>query len=78
MPSTETTLPLYLSLAQASAIVGLSARTLRRAIVAKRLRVHRVGGRVLLALAELRRWIEADGAAPSASDIQPALLISGQ
>ena len=53
----------YLSLAQAGAIANLSTRTLRRAIAAGRLRAHRLGRLTRVELAELRRWIEADGTA---------------
>jgi len=55
--------PRYLSLAQASALTNLSIRTLRRAIDAGRLGAHRLGRLVRIELAELRRWVEADGAA---------------
>ena len=53
----------YVSLAEASAIVGLSPRTLRRAIAAQRLQAHRIGRLVRIDVAELTRWIEANGAA---------------
>ena len=72
MPSAHPTRPQYLSLADASAIADLSPRTLRRAIAAKRLRAHHLRRTVRIDLAELRRWIEADGAAPPASEVQPA------
>ena len=55
----------YLSLAQASAVVNLSTRTLRRAIKGRRLRAHRLGRLTRIDLFELRRWVEADGAAPT-------------
>ena len=56
--------PEYLSLAQAAVVTGLSQRTLRRAIAAKQLQCHYVGRLVRIAAAELRRWIESNGAAP--------------
>jgi excisionase family DNA binding protein len=59
--------PQYLSLAEAGAIASFSTRTLRRAIAAKSLRAHHVGRNVRIELAELRRWIEAGGAAAVAS-----------
>ncbi|MCC6194118.1 MAG: helix-turn-helix domain-containing protein [Burkholderiales bacterium] len=55
--------PCYLTLAQASAIVAVSPRTLRRAIASKRLCAHRLGRLVRIDAVELKRWIEADGAA---------------
>lgn len=59
------TAPLQLvTLAQASNIVGLSPRTLRRAIHAGRLHAHHLGRSVRISVEELRRWVEADGAAP--------------
>ena len=59
--------PEYLSLAQAAVITGVSAKTLRRAIKAKRLHCYYVGRLVRIAAVELRRWIESGGAAPDAS-----------
>ena len=56
----------YLSLAQASALTNLSTRTLRRAIGAGRLHAHRLGRLIRIELAELHRWVEADGAAARA------------
>ncbi len=53
----------YVSLAQASSMVALSCRTLRRAIDAHRLHAHRIGRLIRIDVAELRRWVEADGAA---------------
>jgi excisionase family DNA binding protein len=58
--------PEYLSLAQAATVTGLSKRTLRRAIAAERLRCCYVGRLVRIGTAELRRWIESNGAAPEA------------
>ena len=54
--------PRYVSLAQASIVANLSTRTLRRAIADHRLRVHRLGRLIRIEIAELHRWIEADGA----------------
>jgi excisionase family DNA binding protein len=59
--------PRYVSLAHASAVAQLSSRTLRRAIARKQLRAHRVGRLIRIDLAELHRWIEADGAARAES-----------
>lgn len=69
----EAIVPRYLSLAEAGAIASLSTRTLRRAIAARKLRAHHVGRTVRIELAELQRWIEADGAAeaPAASFADP-------
>ncbi len=53
----------YLTLAQASAIVQLSIRTLHRAIAAGTLRAHQLGRRVRIDADELHRWVEANGAA---------------
>ena len=63
MPHAVPIEPRYVSLARASAIVGVSMRTLRRAIVARRLAAHRLGRLIRIDLAELQRWVEADGAA---------------
>ena len=60
----QTSDPQYVSPARASAMVGVSPRTLRRAIRAGRLRAHRVGRLVRIAVPELRRWVEADAAGP--------------
>jgi len=64
----------YLSLAEAGTIASFSTRTLRRAIAARKLRAHRVGRNVRIELAELQRWIEADGAAeaPTSSFADPS------
>ncbi|MBK6599928.1 MAG: helix-turn-helix domain-containing protein [Proteobacteria bacterium] len=59
----EAIVPRYLSLAEAGTIASFSTRTLRRAIAAGKLRAHHVGRNVRIELGELRRWIEADGAA---------------
>ena len=67
MPNGAQAEPRYLSLAQAAAIANLSTRTLRRAIAAGRLRAHRIGRLTRIELAELQRWIEADGAAAHTS-----------
>ena len=62
------TVPLQLlTLAQASAIVNLSQRTLRRAIDAGRLRAHTLGRRVRIDVAELERWVKENGAAPASN-----------
>ena len=58
--------PEYLSLAQAAAVSGLSEKTLRRAIAARRLQCYYVGRLVRIAAVELRRWIESNGSAPDA------------
>ena len=63
MAPIEAIVPRYLSLAEAGAIASFSTRTLRRAIAARKLRAHHVGRNVRIELAELQRWIEADGAA---------------
>jgi excisionase family DNA binding protein len=55
--------PRYISLAQASAIVNVCPRTLRRAIAAGSLVAYRLGRRIRIELAELHRWVRADGAA---------------
>jgi excisionase family DNA binding protein len=67
MATIDTTNPRYLSLAEAGAITSFCERTLRRAIAAKTLRAHRIGRNVRIELAELQRWIEADGAAAVSS-----------
>lgn len=59
----KSAVPRYVSLAQAGDVAELSTRTLRRAIADGRLRAHRLGRLIRIDLAELRRWIEADGAA---------------
>ena len=64
MPSVSQFEPRYISLAQAATLVSLSVRTLRRAIAAGHLRANRIGRLVRIDTAELRRWIEEDGAAP--------------
>ena len=56
----------YLSLAQASAIITLSTRTLRRAIAKGALRANKLGRLWRLESAELHRWVK-DGGAPPAS-----------
>ncbi len=60
----------YVSLAQASAITGLSSRTLRRAIAAKRLRAHRVGRLVRIEEDDLHEMIRGEprGDVPLAAD----------
>ncbi|MBL0291987.1 MAG: helix-turn-helix domain-containing protein [Betaproteobacteria bacterium] len=63
MAPADTIHPQYLSLAEAGAIASFSTRTLRRAIAGHKLQAHHVGRNVRIELAELRRWIEADGAA---------------
>lgn len=69
MSSPTAAQPEYLSLAQAAVVSGLSEKTLRRAIAARRLRCDYVGRVVRIATVEVRRWIESDGAAPDvASD----------
>ena len=62
MTETALSYPRYVSLAEAQLIVGLSTRTLRRAIAAGRLRAHHLGRSVRINIEELKRWIEADGA----------------
>ena len=57
--------PRYVSFAEASKIVGVSPRTLRRAVADGCLRAHRLGRLVRIDVTELTRWIEADGAAAS-------------
>jgi excisionase family DNA binding protein len=75
MATIDTTSPRYLSLAEAGAITSFCERTLRRAIAAKTLRAHHVGRNVRIELAELQRWMEADGAAagtsPGVTDAAP-------
>lgn len=62
MPHAVRIEPRYVSLARASAIVNVSPRTLRRAIASGRLAAHRLGRLIRIELAELQRWVEADGA----------------
>lgn len=50
--------PHYVSLAQASVITGLSIRTLRRAIAAKRLRAHYVGRLVRIEIDDLHKMVQ--------------------
>jgi excisionase family DNA binding protein len=69
MSVAETNTPRYLSLAEAGTVASLSERTLRRAIKARTLRAYHLGRNVRIELAELRRWIEADGAAGDLPDI---------
>ncbi len=58
MPASKTmTPPKYLNLPAAAAHVGLSVRSLRRLIVAGRLRTFRPVNRVLLDRAELERVV---------------------
>ena len=57
--------PRYVSPTEASRIVGVSPRTLRRAIRAHQLRAHTLGRLVRINITELNRWVKADGAAPS-------------
>jgi excisionase family DNA binding protein len=60
--------PLQLiTLAQAAVLVGLSPRTLRRAIHAGTLHAHRLGRSVRINVEEMRRWVAADGCAPPAA-----------
>ena len=63
MTNTAPQEPRYVDLDEASAITRVSKRTLRRAIEDRRLRAHRVGRLVRIALAEVHRWMESDGAA---------------
>jgi excisionase family DNA binding protein len=74
MATIDTTNLRYLSLAEAGAITSFCERTLRRAIAARKLRAHHVGRNVRIELAELQRWIEADGAAeaPASSFADPS------
>lgn len=60
--------PHYVSLAQASVITGLSIRTLRRSIAAKRLRAHRVGRLVRIEIDDLHTMVRGQpgGDAPLA------------
>jgi len=62
--------PHYVSLAQASVITGLSIRTLRRSIAAKRLRAHRIGRLVRIEIDDLHEMVQGQpgGDAPSAAD----------
>ena len=59
----------YVSPAEASRIVAVSVRTLRRAIRAGRLRAHTLGRLVRIELGELDRWVKANdtATAPSAA-----------
>jgi len=59
--------PRYLSLAQASAIVNVSTRTLRRSIATGALRASKLGRLWRLESGELHRWVKEGGAAPPAS-----------
>ena len=67
MSNAVLTEPRYLSLAQASAIVNISTRTLRRAIAKGALRASKLGRLWRLESGELHRWVQDDGAAPPAS-----------
>lgn len=63
MPGPTSQDPRYLTLAQASAVIAVSPRTLRRAIADQRLHAQRLGRMVRIDAMELKRWIEANGAA---------------
>ena len=71
MPRSNPPTTRYVSVAQASAIAQLSRRTLSRAIKAKRLHAYRIGRLLRIDVAELQRWIEANGAAASAPTTGP-------
>jgi excisionase family DNA binding protein len=61
----------YVSPAQASQITGLSVRTLRRAILAERLRAHRVGRLVRIEVNELHHFMSDKANAPPAASLTP-------
>jgi excisionase family DNA binding protein len=74
MPNTDLNSQ-YASLRQASSITQLSTRTLRRAITKGHLHAHRIGRLIRIELAELERWVKADGQAAPAHgviDARPA------
>ena len=52
--------PAYATISEATDYTRLSPRTLRRAVVAGRLRCHRAGGRCLYAYEDLDRFIRGD------------------
>lgn len=60
--STEATLrqspPRLMSVVEASKYIGISERTIRSWISDRKIRVSRIGGRVVLRLVDIDRWIE--------------------
>jgi len=57
----------YLSVAQAAMVLGVSEKTVRRALhgVGRPLPHHRIGRRVLIARADLDRWVAAQRVLPT-------------
>lgn len=60
--------PQYITLKDATAAVGLSAGTLKRAIRAGRLRAFKPGGKLLIRPEDLQQWIETR---PAQADPMP-------
>jgi len=57
--SIRTNPPKVLSVPEASLYIGISKRYLRSLIADRRIKVIRIGGRVLLRLIDIDRWIES-------------------
>ena len=51
--------PRQLNVVEASSYIGISQRYLRSLIADRKIRVVRIGGRVLLRLVDVDRWIES-------------------
>lgn len=51
--------PKQLNVAEASKYIGISQRYLRSLIADRKIRVVRIGGRVVLRLVDVDRWIES-------------------
>lgn len=56
--SLRTNPPKQLSVVEASKYIGISQRYLRSLIAERRIRVVRIGNRVILRLVDVDRWIE--------------------
>lgn len=65
VPATQ---PKYVTLKEATAMVSLSAGTLKRAIKVGRLRAFKPGGKLLIRPEDLRQWVETR---PAQSDPMP-------
>lgn len=61
--------PKYVTVKEATAMVGLSAGTLKRAIKAGKLRAFKPGGKLLVRPEDLQEWVEAR---PVNADPMPA------
>jgi excisionase family DNA binding protein len=57
--SIRTNPPKLLSVAEASKYIGISERYLRSLIAERKVQTVRIGGRVVLRLVDLDRWIES-------------------